>query len=48
MADTAFTLDAGMRARLATIHQREADGSLTPHRLRAARDPEVDMGGHGL
>ena len=38
-----------MRARLAGIHQREADGSLTPHAdFELPQDPEVHMGGHGL
>ncbi len=49
MADTAFTLTPAMRARLARIHQREADGSLTPLLdLELPQDPEVHMGGHGL
>ena len=38
-----------MRNRLAVIHQREADGSLTPlPDLTLPQNPEVDMGGHGL
>src|SRR5271155_5614129 len=38
-----------MRSRLARIHQREADGSLTPLRdLELPQDPELHMGGHGL
>jgi methyl acetate hydrolase len=49
MTSTAFTLSADMRARLACIHQREADGSLTPlPDLELPPDPEVHMGGHGL
>ena len=48
MEDTSFTLNDSMRKRLAAIHQREADGSLTPLDLELPRDPEVHMGGHGL
>ena len=49
MQDIAFSLTPSMRARLAAIHQREADGSLTPlPDLQLPPDPEVDMGGHGL
>ena len=47
--DMAFSLTPSMRERLATIHQREADGSLTPlPDMQLPADPEVDMGGHGL
>ena len=49
MNDTAFTMTASMRSRLARIHQREANGSLTPLKeLELPQNPEVDMGGHGL
>ena len=49
MEDVAFSLTPSMRARLAIIHQREADGSLTPlPDLQLPPDPEVHMGGHGL
>jgi methyl acetate hydrolase len=49
MEDIAFSLTPSMRARLAVIHQREADGSLTPlPDLQLPPEPEVDMGGHGL
>ncbi|MFX8474003.1 serine hydrolase, partial [Acinetobacter baumannii] len=49
MNDTAFTMTPSMRSRVAKIHQREADGSLTPLReLELPQNPEVDMGGHGL
>jgi methyl acetate hydrolase len=49
MEDIAFSLIPSMRARLAAIHQREADGSLTPlPDLQLPPDPEVHMGGHGL
>lgn len=47
MHDTAFTMTASMKARLADIHQR-ADGALTPNGLVLPQDPEVHMGGHGL
>ncbi len=48
MHDTAFSLTPDMRSRMATIHQREADGSLTPIDFELPPDPEVHMGGHGL
>ena len=49
IADMAFSLTPSMRERLATMHQREADGSLTPlPDMQLPADPEVDMGGHGL
>lgn len=49
MTSTAFTLSADMRARLAGMHQREADGSLTPMPdFELPQDPDVHMGGHGL
>jgi methyl acetate hydrolase len=49
MNDTAFTMTPSMRERLTTIHQRGADGSLTPLTgLELPADPEVHMGGGGL
>jgi len=49
MEDIAFSLTPSMRSRLAVIHQRGADGSLTPlPDLQLPPDPEVHMGGHGL
>lgn len=49
MRDTAFTLTDSMAARRASIHQREADGSLTPvDDLILPQEPEVHMGGHAL
>ena len=49
MTSTAFTMTPDMRSRLARVHQREADGSLTPlTQLELPQDPEVHMGGHGL
>ena len=49
MEDIAFSLTSSMRSRLAVIHQREADGALTPlPDMQLPADPEVHMGGHGL
>jgi len=48
MMSTSFTLTDEMRDRLAKIHQREDDGSLTPLDLVLEQNPEVHMGGHGL
>src|ERR1700720_924133 len=47
--DLAFLLTPPTGERLATMHQREADGSLTPlPDMQLPPDPEVHMGGHGL
>ncbi len=48
MKDTSFTITPSMRQRLASIHQRNADGSLTPLDFELPAEPEVHMGGHGL
>jgi methyl acetate hydrolase len=49
MQDIGFEMTPAMRARLATIHDRAADGKLTPlPDLVLAQPPEMDMGGHGL
>jgi methyl acetate hydrolase len=49
MEDITFSLTPSMRSRLAVIHQREADGSLTPlPDMQLPPEPEVHMGGHGL
>ena len=49
MTDTAFTMSPSMKDRLAPIHQRESDGSLTPLiGFELPSEPEVHMGGHGL
>ncbi len=49
MTSTGFSLTPDMRSRLAVIHQREADGSLTPlPDFQLPPDPEMHMGGHGL
>jgi methyl acetate hydrolase len=48
MTSTAFSLTPAMRTRLARVHQREADGSLTPLDFELPPNPDVHMGGHGL
>ncbi len=48
MTDTTFELTDPMRRRLAGIHARNADGSLTPMDFELPAKPEVHMGGHGL
>jgi methyl acetate hydrolase len=49
MTTTGFTLTPEMRMRLARMHRREADGSLTAMPdFELPQDPEVHMGGHGL
>jgi methyl acetate hydrolase len=49
MTSTGFTLTPEMRMRLARMHRREADGSLTAMPdFELPQDPEVHMGGHGL
>ena len=46
--DTTFELTGAMHGRLAGIHARNADGSLTPMDFELPANPEVHMGGHGL
>lgn len=49
MNDTSFAVDDDMHARRATIHTRSEDGQLTPEpELALPRQPDMDMGGHGL
>ncbi len=49
MATTSFGITPAMRPELALIHQRGADGALTPMPgFELPPDPEVQMGGHGL
>ncbi|SFE55957.1 serine hydrolase domain-containing protein [Blastococcus tunisiensis] len=48
MTDTGFELRDDQRTRLATMHARGADGSLTPMEFELPSSPEVHMGGHGL
>ena len=46
--DMTFELNDGLRARLAGMHMRNDDGSLTPMEFELPSAPEVHMGGHGL
>lgn len=49
MVDIGFGLTDSMKARRVTIHDRAADGKLTPLPDLALPDPPpMDMGGHGL
>jgi CubicO group peptidase (beta-lactamase class C family) len=49
MRDTAFRITPAMRERLAKIHQRGDDGTLTPVMdLELPQEPEFEMGGGGL
>jgi methyl acetate hydrolase len=49
MKDIAFTMNDSMAQRRVTIHDRAADGKLTPlPDLRLAQPPAMDCGGHGL
>ena len=43
-----FELNDGLRARLAGMHARGEDGSLTPMEFELTDTPEIHMGGHGL
>lgn len=46
--DMTFELHDGLRSRLAAMHARNEDGSLTPMEFELPSAPEVHMGGHGL
>ena len=49
MNDTAFTLTSSMLERRASMHHRQADGSLIADSdFILPQEPEVHMGGHGL
>jgi len=49
ITDMAFTMTDSMKARRVTIHNRDADGKLTPlPDLVLPQPPELDCGGHGL
>lgn len=49
MTDSAFAMSPSMRARLATMHQRDGDGVMAAlGDFVLPQDPEVHMGGHGL
>jgi methyl acetate hydrolase len=48
MEDTSFLPDEDQQARRAAIHQRQADGSLTPSPPKPPQRPEIFSGGGGL
>lgn len=48
MVDTAFRIGPAQRMRLASMHARGADGSLTPIPFEVPQEPEFEMGGGGL
>lgn len=48
MDSTRFVLTDEMRSRMADIHARGEDGSLTPMGFELPQPPDIDMGGHGL
>jgi methyl acetate hydrolase len=48
MADTAFRINDGQRARLAQLYGRTKEGGLAPFTREPPQDPEFDGGGGGL
>ncbi len=48
ITDMTFELNDRLRARLAGMHTRNADGSLTATDFELPDKPEIHMGGHGL
>ncbi|MGY8669331.1 serine hydrolase, partial [Bradyrhizobium sp. UFLA05-109] len=48
MANTTFEINDAVRGKLAGVHARNADGSLTSMDFELPASPEVHMGGHGL
>jgi methyl acetate hydrolase len=48
MDSTAFKITSDMRARLAKVHQRRADGSFQPLDMEVPQEPEFEVGGGGL
>ena len=48
ITDMTFELNDRLRARLAGMHMRNADGSLTATDFELPDRPEIHMGGHGL
>ena len=48
MTSTAFKITPDMRARLAKVHARGADGKLTVTAFEVPQDPEFESGGGGL
>ncbi len=43
-----FSLNDDLRSRLAGMHARNADGTLTPMPFELPSPPDIDFGGHGL
>ena len=48
MGSTAFRITPDMRARMAKVHARQPDGSLTVTATEVPQDPEFEPGGGGL
>nr|WP_274635831.1 serine hydrolase domain-containing protein [Microbacterium bovistercoris] len=48
MTSTSFDVTPAMRARLATVHRRQRDGSIVPTKVSPPDTPALDMGGQGL
>jgi len=48
MSSTAFKISPAMRARIAKVHQRSADGTFTLNPFEVLQDPEFEPGGGGL
>jgi len=48
MKDTGFNISPSMRSRLASVHQRDEKGVLTPIEFALPENPEFLMGGGGL
>jgi methyl acetate hydrolase len=48
MKDTTFALSRSQRSRLASVHERTAQGALAPIEFALPEDPEFLMGGGGL
>ena len=48
MKDTGFKISPSMRSRLASVHQRDDKGALTPIEFALPENPEFFMGGGGL
>ena len=48
ITDMTFAIDDRLRQRVAGMHARGADGSLSPMEFELPSPPEVDFGGHGL
>ncbi|MDY0748104.1 serine hydrolase domain-containing protein [Paucibacter sp. R3-3] len=48
MRNTGFLIGSAQKRRVATLHRRQADGSLTPEPFELNQRPEFFMGGGGL